>query len=115
MERENYEFIVEAEDRAAVGAGAVALADALREIDGVLKTDRRKADETTMDLGELVTLIAGSGATVAIARGVAAWLRARKGTKITIVKDVKSGSIKVSVEGIDAETAVRITEITRKD
>jgi hypothetical protein len=114
MERENYEFTVEAEDQATAGRGAVALADALREADGVLKADRRKADETTMDLGAIVSVIATSGATLAIAQGVAAWLRARRGATIRIEKDSQSGSIKATVEGIDAEAAVRIAEIVRR-
>jgi hypothetical protein len=113
MERDSYEFTVEAEDQATAGAGAQALADALREADGVLEVDRSKADETTMDLGAIVSVIATSGATLAIAQGVAAWLRARKGAKISIEKNGKSGSIKAAVEGIDAEAAVRIAEIVR--
>jgi hypothetical protein len=113
MERDRYEFTVEAQDRAAAGAGAQALADALREARGVLEAGRRKADAAAMDLGAIVTVIATSGATLAIAQGVAAWLRARKGAKIRIEKDGKSGSIKAAVEGIDAEAAVRIAEIVR--
>jgi hypothetical protein len=114
VERDNYEFTVEAQDRATAGNGAQALADALREADGVLEADRRKAaDDPTMDLGAIVSVVATSGATLAIARGVAAWLRARRGTTIRIVRDGKSGSIKVAVKNIDAETAVRITEIVR--
>jgi hypothetical protein len=113
MEHESYEFIVEAEDQAMAGRGAIALADVLREADGVLEANRRKADETTMDLGVIVSIIATSEATLAIARGVAAWLRARRGATIRIEKNGKSGSIKAAVEGIDAEAAVRITEIIR--
>ena len=72
--REEYRFVVAAEDQAAAGRGAQALADALRKADGILKADRRKADEATMDLGAIVTVIATSGATLAIAQGIAAWL-----------------------------------------
>jgi Effector Associated Constant Component 1 len=113
VERDSYEITVEAQDRATAGRGAQALADALREADGVLEADRRKAEDTTMDLGVIVSVIATSGATLAIAQGVAAWLRARKGAKIRIERDGKSGSIKAAVEGIDAEAAVRIAEIVR--
>jgi hypothetical protein len=76
MERESYEFTVEAEDQATAGRGAQALADALREADGVLEADRRKADDTTMDLGAIVSVIATSGATLA-------W-RSGRGTGITV-------------------------------
>jgi hypothetical protein len=114
VERESYKFTVEAEDQAAAGRAATALADALREADGVLEADRTKADETTMDLGAIVSIIATPAATLAIARGVAAWMRARRGTTIRIEWDGKSGSIKAAVEGIDSEAAVRIAEIIRK-
>jgi Effector Associated Constant Component 1 len=113
MERDSYEFTVEAQDRATAGRGAQALADALREADGVLEANRRKADDATMDLGAIVSVLATSGATLAIAQGVATWLRARRGANIRIEKDGKSGSIKAAVEGIDAQAAVRIAEIIR--
>ena len=112
-QQEEYRFVVAAEDQATAGRGAQALADALREAEGVLEADRRKADETTMDLGAIVTVIATSGATLAIAQGIAAWLRARKGASITVERDGKTGSIKAVVAGIDAEAAVRIAEIVR--
>lgn len=114
MLREHYEFAVEADDQAAAGRGAAALADSLREIDGVFESDRRKGDENAMDLGAIVELIVSSGATVAIARGIAAWLRSRRGTRIKIYKDGKTGSIKAIVHGVDPEAAVRITEIIRQ-
>ncbi len=113
MERQEYRFVVAAEDQATAGRGAQALADALREAEGVLEADRQKADETTMDLGAIVTVIATSGATLAIAQGIAAWLRARKQASITVERDGKTGSIKAVVAGIDAEAAVRIAEIVR--
>jgi hypothetical protein len=114
MEHESYEFAVEADDRAAAGRGAAALADSLREIDGVFESVRRRADEDAMDLGAIVDLIVSSGATLAIARGIAAWLRSRRGTRIKIYKDGKSGMIKAVVDGIDPQAAVLITEIIRE-
>lgn len=113
MEREEYRFVVNAEDQSAAGRGAQALADSLREAEGVLEADRQKPDQTTMDLGAIVTVIATSGATLAIARGIAAWLRARRGSSIVIERDGRTGSIKAAVSGVDAEAAVRIAEIIR--
>lgn len=113
MEKQEYRFVVTADDQATAGRGAQALADALRETEGVLEADRQKADETTMDLGAIVTVIAASSATLAIARGIAAWLRARKQASITIERDGKTGSIKAVVAGIDPEAAIRIAEIVR--
>ena len=113
MERQEYRFVVAAEDQAAAGRSAQALADALREAEGVLEAERHKADEATMDLGAIVTVLATSGATLAIAQGIAAWLRARKQASITIERDGKTGSVKAAVAGIDAEAAIRIAEIVR--
>lgn len=114
MKQESYQFTVEAGDQAAAGRAAMALADVLREADGVLEASREKADETTMDLGAIVTIVATSGATLALAQGIAAWLRARRGASITIERDGKTGSIKAAVAGIDPEVAVRIAEVVRR-
>ena len=112
--REEYRFVVAAEDQAAAGRGAQALADALREAEGVLEADSEKADQATMDLGAVVTAVAASGATLAVAQGIAAWLRARRGVTVKIEKQGKAGSIKAAVEGIDPTTAERIIEGIRK-
>ena len=112
--REEYRFVVAAQDQAAAGRGAQALADALREAEGVLEADREKADQATMDLGAVVTAIAASGATLAVAQGIAAWLRARRGVTVKIEKQGKAGSIKAAVEGIEPRTAERIVEGIRK-
>jgi hypothetical protein len=78
MAGETYKFTVEAEDQAIAGSSATALGDRLREADGVTEVVRVKAEASTMDLGVIVSIIAGSGATLAIAEGLAAWLRARR-------------------------------------
>ncbi|VXC70609.1 conserved hypothetical protein [Burkholderia sp. 8Y] len=113
MDKERYRFTVSAEDQATAGQASQALADMLRELDPVLDVDRQKADEATMDLGTIVNAIATSGATLAIAQGLAGWLRARKGASITIELDQSVGSVKAVVAGVDAEAAVRIAEIIR--
>ena len=117
MDRQaEYRFVIAAEDpdEAAAGQGAQALADALREADGVLGADRQKADQDTMDLGVIVTAIATSGATLAVAPGIAAWLRARRGVTLKIERESKAGSIKAAVQGIDPATAERIVEGIRR-
>ena len=113
MEKQHYRFLVAAEDQAAAGRAGQALADMLREIQQVQEIDRQKEDEATMELGTIVTAIATSGATLAIAQGIAAWLRARKGASITIELDSSAGSVKAVVAGVDAEAAIRIAEIIR--
>ena len=112
--REEYRFVVAAEDQAAAGQGAQVLADALREAEGVLEADRQKADQDTQDLGAIVTAVAASGATLAIAQGIAAWLRARRGVTLKIEREGKAGSIKAAVQGIDPKTAERIVEAVRR-
>jgi hypothetical protein len=72
MAQESYEFTIEAENQAVAGNCANALADTLREADGVLKRVRVKADADTMDLGSVVSVLATSGAALAIAQGLAA-------------------------------------------
>jgi hypothetical protein len=114
MERHIFDIAVETANQGEAGAGARALADKLREAEGVLETQRLKADSTTMDLGTIVQIVATSGATMAIAHGIAAWLRGRRGVTLRIERDGKSGSIKVAVNGIDPEAAVRIVEHVRE-
>lgn len=106
-----YTLIVQAPDERAATEEARRLADDLRERTGVLAADRRKADESTMDLGSIIAVLATSGATVAIAQGLADWLRRRRGTHLTIERTSGSGSIKLAVERIDPEAALRITEL----
>lgn len=114
MVRVSYRFTVKAEELAAADTSALALADALLGADGVLEAVRSKGDGDTMDLGAVVTVLATSGATLAIAQGLAAWLRARRGVTVTIERDGKSGSLKAAVVGLDPEAAVRIFEIVRE-
>jgi hypothetical protein len=114
MNEENFSILVEAEDERSAGQGARSLADALRELPGVLDADRRKEDQSTMDLGAILTIVATSGATIAVAKGIADWLRGRRGTRLKIQRDPQSGSIKAEVENIDPAAAMRIVELIRR-
>jgi hypothetical protein len=111
--QENFSILVEAENPGSAGQGARVLADMLREVPGVFDAGRRKEDQSSMDLGAIVTVVATSGVTVAIARGIADWLRYRRGARLKIQRDPQSGSIKAEVENIDPATAVRIVELVR--
>ena len=64
-----------------------------------------------MDIGTIVQVVATSGATLALAQGIAAWLRARRGVTLRIERDGKSGSVKTEVEGIDPATAMRMSSM----
>lgn len=113
MIEENFQIIVHHEDEADAGRFTQALIDSLREIDGVLDSRRIKSNDETMDLGTIVSVIATSGATLAIAQGLAAWLQARRGATVTVEKSGSSGSLKAAVTGIDPRTAERIVEMIR--
>jgi hypothetical protein len=113
MTTESYKFTVTAEDQEVAGRSANALADTLRGAEGVLEASREKANDQTMDLGTIVSVTASSGATIAIAQGLAAWLRSRRGATVTVERDGKSGSLKAAVTGVDPDAALRIVEIVR--
>jgi|SRR5215471_4543702 len=114
MADSTYVLTVRSEDQAVAGSNATALADILREVEGVLGADRTKtADAATMDLGAIVSVIATSGATLAIAEGVSAWLRARRAVTLTVERNSKTESLKAAVAGIDPDAAVHIVELIR--
>ena len=72
----------------------------------MLEANRRKeAAAPTMDIGAIIGVVATSGASLAIAQGLADWLRRRRGTKLRIERDPASGSIKAEIENIDPEIA----------
>jgi hypothetical protein len=98
------------EDSAAEGLSAAFIEDGAREIDGVLKVERRKPNADTMDLGNIVEIVFTSGATIALAQGLAGWLKARRGAKVIVEKTQDAASIKTIVSGIDPATAERIVE-----
>jgi hypothetical protein len=67
-----------------------------------------------MDVGAVVSVLATSRATLAIAHGFAAWLRPRRGATVAVERNAKSGSLTTAVSGIDTEAAMRIIEIFRE-
>lgn len=89
---------------------ANSLADILRAAAGVSRVDRKKSSADTMDVGTIISVVASSGATIAIAEGIAAWLRARRGVILTVDSVSGSESLKTSISGIDPVTAERIIE-----
>jgi hypothetical protein len=114
MVQENFLFYVNGEDD---GDPARSLADDLREVRGVVSVDRRRDDPSAMNLGSTVQVIVESlqagSALLALAKGVADWLRSRRNTTISIEKSPKSGAVKAHVQNIDPATALRITEIIK--
>lgn len=105
-----FKFYIGDDDSARASQGALALADLIREMDGVESVERHKADPSSMDLGSIVAAVAASGATLAIAQGLAAWLMARRNATIIIEATDTDVSLKAQVAGIDPRAAERITE-----
>jgi hypothetical protein len=110
---ETYHILVEADDEAAAGQGAQSLSNELGQVSGVLDATRSKESDSTMDLGATIAVIATSSAAAAVARGIADWLRRRRGTSLKIYRDPRSGSIKAEIENIDPAVALRIVELIR--
>ncbi|MFC4706793.1 effector-associated constant component EACC1 [Paraburkholderia caffeinitolerans] len=113
MSANEYCFSVAAESERDADVHARALADSLREITGVMQAEREKQNKNTMDLGVIINILATSGATVALAKGVADWLRSHRACKLTIERDVTANSIKATVENIDPDSAKRIIEMIK--
>jgi hypothetical protein len=111
--RETYRIHIAADDELSAQRATGNLADDLRELSGVLGVEREKKDASTMDLGAIVTIIATSSATLAIAQGIADWLRRTRGVHLTIERDEKSGSVKAAIANVDQATSLRILEIIR--
>ena len=118
MQQETFRIVVEASDQAEAGRGAQALADRLREADGVLEAVRRKTDPASMDLGPTVDLLANTGtaaaSVVSIAHTVVIWLRSRAGTKVVIERDASTGNLRAEIERLDFDLATRVVEFVRK-
>jgi hypothetical protein len=106
-----YKIVVQASNEAEAAQGARELADELREIDGVLGSQREKQAFAAMDLGSIVQVVISSGAAVAIAQGIADWIRRTRGVHLVIERGPNSDSLKVDISNIDPEAAVRISEI----
>lgn len=109
MDSTTWTIRVEDADAAAAGRAAGALADRLRETEGVESAERSKARDDTMDLGAIITVIAGSAAATAIAQGIAAWLKARRGTKLRVTRP--DGTV-VELDGVDPETGLQALKHT---
>lgn len=59
----------------------------LRFVSPDVEVERKKDSSETMDVGAVLSIVVGSGAALALARGIATWLAKRQSAKITITKD----------------------------
>ena len=81
------------------GALAASLEKQLKE-QGLFQVNKSKEDSDTMDLGAVVTAIVASGATAALANGVAAWLQKNLGASVTIKKNGETVIKNTNASGI---------------
>jgi len=115
VEKHTFEICVLADDDSASNQSARQLGDEIRELSGVEGVYRKKPDSATMDLGVIVQIVATSASTLAIARGIADWIRRNRGTHLKIERHSTSGSIKAEIENFDPESAHSITEVLLKE
>jgi hypothetical protein len=71
-----------------------------------VQVERQQENSSAMDFGGTLVLIIGSGAAVAVARGIEAWLRRRQDASITIEDKQR----KIKATGITSADAIRISE-----
>jgi hypothetical protein len=71
-----------------------------------ISVERGKGGAETMDLGTILTVVLGSAAVTAVAKGIADWLRRQPKAKITIYSNGK-----LEAENISSADAVKLTEI----
>lgn len=68
---------------------------------------REKADASSQDLGSTLVLVFGSGAAIALAKGLADWLRSHRKAKL----EIRTPAGEVIATGLTSADAVRIVEI----
>jgi hypothetical protein len=111
MDRREFELAVEgpteSESQIYVRELEAVILDASRDIE----IARVKTDQSTMDLGTVVSVIVASHAVTKLASGVADWLRKRNEVKLRI----KDKAYAFEVEGLSGKDTLRVLEImTRK-
>lgn len=85
---------------------AAELAERLRDSDAPMEVQETRVDPNAQDFGATLAILLGTPAVIALAKGVADWLRMRPDAKITL-KD-KSGTIIAS--GLTSADARAIIE-----
>jgi hypothetical protein len=85
---------------------AADLVRALKESDPTVTVERRSGNPRAQDLGATIVLILGSGAGVAVARGIANWMGRWKKATLT----VSDGKREVKLENVSSADAVRVAE-----
>lgn len=87
------------------------LADFLLDAAPDVEVERRRDDADAMDFGATLVLVLGTPAILALANGLADWLRKRQSATIKISD--ASGSVIVEATGLDSADALRIADKLR--
>jgi predicted GTPase len=89
------------------GRFAQELEDVIRRSQEDIVVTRRKSDSGTQDIGTIVSVVITSGATLALAKGIADWIRLRK-SSLTI-----KANGEVIATGLSGEQTVRLAELLK--
>jgi hypothetical protein len=71
-----------------------------------VESSREKEDENTQDAGTILTIVLGSSAVVAVAKGVSNWLVKHRDVQLEITK----GDTKMKVNNLTTDVALEILE-----
>jgi hypothetical protein len=75
-----------------------------------VEAERTGAGKGTQDAGAVIGVVLSSAAIVAVARGIAAWLRMRQSAELVV--ECKKSGVKVSAKRLTATTAQSAIEAT---
>jgi hypothetical protein len=90
---------------AEAGVHAQKLLDVVLDAGESVSADLIKADPNTMDMGATIVLLLGAPAAVAVAKGIADYIR-RAGVSITVTSDDKEVTIK-NMDGEDVANSLK--------
>jgi hypothetical protein len=88
------------------------LASALRDIDRSVVVERQRERPDAQDFGSSLSVILGTAAATAVAKGVAAWLARNSGAQIEIRRN---GKVVLTATHLDSKDVPRITEAFSPD
>jgi uncharacterized membrane protein len=93
---------------------AAELAERLREADAPMVVTETRADPTAQDFGATLAILLGTPAVIALAKGVAAWLRMRPEAKVTL-KDKDGTIIASGLTSADARAIIERKLVGREE
>src|SRR5689334_4801907 len=86
---------------------AADLARAIKQSDQSADIERRQDNAIAMDFGASLAVVLGSGAAVAVARGIQSWMGRWKNARITL----SDKQHKIEIERVSSEDIIRAIEL----